>query len=338
MSHMESSETVHSPFERGHESLPTPVNPDTWPTTGPSFFDILTRGLTRLLSDEEQGQFQYAFVQSRLSQEYDFVSDRLRYRLIRQLVINPPLRESCLALQHAEHWWTQILTHVSLYSAWPYLPNTIRARLTTCLAQHDGGRPLLLLHDPTLPIQTKHLPEYVLAGIGLQQLPAQRRNDWFQTHLRANRAISYASLIVLAQLPAEEINALPSTSPAILVNPWLNPRPQKPLFQKLTRSADPDSYFGNITGRFPIFSTLDLRRSSLAWCTSSDALKLWSLFASFPLDQVLHCLMPSEQDFDRAVLDHQLSPLRPHYDYIAIRAWIRQAHAPTRSTSAQTEC
>lgn len=324
---MESNATGDTPFHRGHESLPAPVNPDTWPTTRPTFCDILTRGLTRLLSDAEQDQFQHAFGQRHLSQDYDFTSDRLRYRLIRQLIINPPLRQSCLALQDAEYWWSQILTHVSVYSAWPYLSDTIRARLTTCLAQHDGGRPLLLLHDPTLPIQAKDLPEHVLAGIGLQQLPAQCRNDWFHTHLRANREISYASLIVLTQLPAEQIKALPSTSPAILVNPWLNPRPQKPLLQKLTRSADHETYFHHVTGRFPIFSTLDLRRSSLAWCTSSDAFKLWSLFASLPLDQVLSCLKPSEQEFNKAIVEHELvDHPRASYDFTAIRAWIRQSH------------
>ena len=326
---MESNAPVPSPFQRGHEGFPAPVNPDTWATTDVMFFDILTRGLTRRLSDVEQEQFQQAFIHRHLSQDYDYVTDRLRYRLLRQLIINPAFRHSCLALQEADDWWSQILTHVSMYSAWPFLPDTLRTRLITCLAHHDGGRPLLLLHDPTLQFNAKDLPEHVLAGIGLHQLPIQRRLDWFQTHLRANRAISYASLIVLAQLPAEQINAIASTSPAILVNPWLNPPLQKPLLQKLIRSADPDRYFGNITGRFPIFSTLDLRRSSLAWCTSSDALKLWSLFASLPLDQILHCLMPTEQDFDRAVLDHQLIPLRPHYDYVTIRKWIKQANVTT---------
>ena len=326
---MESSETVQTPFQRGHEWLPAPVNPDTWAITAPTFCDCLTRGLTRLLSAAEHVQFQHAFMQRHLNQDYDYVSDRLRYRLIRQLIMNHPLRDSCLALQDADLWWSQILTHVSMYTAWPFLPDTLRARLITCLAHHDGGRPLLLLHDPTLQFDAKDLPEHMLAGIGLQQLPVQRRLDWFHSHLRGNLSISYASLIVLAQLPAEQINAIRSTSPAILVNPWLNQPVQQPLLQKLTRSADPDSYFGNITGRFPIFSTLDLRRSSLDWCTSSDALKLWSLFASLPLDQVLHCLMPTEQDFDRAVVDHQLRPLAPRYDYVTIRRWIKQAYVTT---------
>ena len=309
--------------------MPAPVNPDTWTTTDVLFFDIVTRGLTRCLSDAEHQKFQQAFVHRHLSQDYAYVSDRLRYRLLRQLIINPAFRQSCLALQEADHWWSQILTHVSMYSAWPFLPDSIRKRLTLCLTHEKGGRPLLLLHDPTLPFDAKDLPEHVLAGIGLQHLSVQQRLDWFHRHLRANRDVSYASLIVLTQLPTDHINALQSTSPAILVNPWLHPCPQQPLLKKLARSADPDSYFANITGRFPIFSTLDLRRPSLAWCTSSEALTLWALFASLPIDQVLHCLTPSEQDLDRTVLDHELYPLRSRFDYTTIRRWITQSSTTT---------
>jgi len=42
--------------------------------------------------------------------------------------------------------------------------------------------------------------------------------------------------------------------------------------------------------------------TQLDWSSPAEALKLWSFFANLPINQALHYLTPSEQDFDTALL------------------------------------
>ena len=334
-----------TPFHLGADRLPAPLEPQHIDNTAQGFVTASIRGLSPAVEHDPTAWARLQAGAAAFSQEpsrWEGSVQRTRYfesryRITRQLVINPTLARLYLALRQTQgpEVFVPLLESPAPLLAWPYCSAPLQAAWLEAYTHHEHATtPIFLLYDRTLPIDMTAMHEWILTGLGLHALSDPQALTWLHSHLRGNRLTYRSILVYLASLSCSRMDQLAALGPLKCPSYWVSPYGptatqlryhclrRTPPLKTLAKSSAPLEFLEKTTCGFPLLTPIDLRPATHRWATPQSLYDLWLLFANLPPDQALCVEKPTSHELDQAVI--QLS-LDGHAldELLRIRQWIQ---------------